>query len=91
MRDILSEYGPDAYKPQASRATCGGVKMADKVDVRNYQPPQGPIGIGRNSVGLGGTNYGNCGTQGERSPRGGESGSAGLGGDNEGMGSNRKG
>jgi hypothetical protein len=90
-RDILSEYGPDSANPQTPSATCGGVLMKDKVDVMGYRPPTGPIGLGRNSVGLGGKNYGNCGTQGERSARGGESGSVGLGGDNQGMGSNRKG
>jgi hypothetical protein len=90
-RSILSEFGPDANKPQAPRATCGGVKMEDKVDVRNYQPPRGPIGLSRNSVGLGG-NVNACGTQGPQGPQGGEaSGSAGLHGKDRGMGSNRKG
>lgn len=32
-------------------------------DVRNYQPPQGPIGIGHSGPGLGGTNHGPSGGQ----------------------------
>lgn len=89
MRDILSEYGPDAYKPQAPRIASN--KPCGDLNSLRYSPPQGPTSLGKNSPGLGGTNYGNCGTQGEKPARGGESGSVGLGGDNEGMGSNRKG
>ena len=99
-RPILSEYGPDAYKPQAPRAGCGGVTMKDKRDVMGYQPPKGPIGITRTpSPGLGGYNCGNAGTQGRYNAQGdlynntgeGATGSAGLGGKNRGMGTNRKG
>lgn len=31
-----------------------------------YSPPQGPKGQSNNGPGLGGTNHGNCGTQGRR-------------------------
>ena len=89
-RGILSEYGPDANKPQAPRARGGGPTTAR--DVMNYKPPQGPIGISRVGVGLGGANLGNCGTQGPSPARGdGAGGSPGLHGDNEGMGTNREG
>jgi hypothetical protein len=84
-RDILGDYGPGAYKPQASRATTGGASVRQG----NYSPPQGPTRLmstngpglhGANagnenkptaddgavgSPGNHGTNYGNCGTQGE--------------------------
>ena len=88
-RDILSEYGPDADKPQAPRASRGGVTKAR--DVMNYKPPQGPIGIMRpGAPGLGGHNCGPCGSQGASSLYGdGGAGSPGLGGDNEGKGANR--
>jgi hypothetical protein len=39
-RDILSEYGHDAHKPQAARATKGGCTEAR--DVHNYKHPVGP-------------------------------------------------
>lgn len=87
-RDILSEYGNDANKPQAPRATNGG-KMPVR-DVHNYQPPQGPKHIMNTGVGLkGGTNYGSCGTQERTSLRPQSSGSPGLHGDNKGHGTNR--
>lgn len=89
-RDILSEYGNDSGVGDKPRATSGGIKSAR--DVRNYQPPQGPIGISRVGVGLGGHNCGPCGTQGPYESTGdGASGSPGLGGKNRGMGSNRRG
>ena len=74
-RDILSEYGPDAHKPQAPRATSGGEKSAR--DVMNYKPPQGPSNIGdAKSPGLHGDNHGmaHCPTAGRGS------GHAGIGG-----------
>ena len=40
-RDILSEYGRDAYKPQASPLSSGGIMPVR--DVMNYEPPAGPI------------------------------------------------
>ncbi len=88
-RPILSEFGPDASKSQASRATRGGVERFR--DVMGYSPPCGPIGINRVGVGLGGENLGNCGTQQRTGVGVGESGSPGLGGENRGMGENRKG
>ena len=42
-RDILGEYGPESSKPQAARATTGGVKSAR--DVMGYAPPQGPTNV----------------------------------------------
>ena len=63
-RDILSQYGNDVSKPQAPRATCGGVTEAKPLP---YDPPVGPIGIGDpKSPGLHGTNHGTAGTQGRR-------------------------
>lgn len=60
--DILNEYGPNS-KPGGDRATCGGdIKPKDLP----YSPPIGPKGQSHNSVGLGGTNHGNAGTQGKR-------------------------
>ena len=63
-RDILSEYGPDTPKHEASRAECGGVEMKDVKDIP-YSPPKGPIGIGNRGPGLGGTNHGNAVDQGK--------------------------
>ena len=87
-RDILSEYGRDADKPQVPRATCGGYTIDDKRDVMGYAPPVGPIGIGFKGVGLGGTNIGNAGSQGKSNLTGdGGAGSPGvdrLGGENVG-------
>lgn len=60
-RDILSEYGPDTHKPQASRMSKNGPAESGSC---SYSPPKGPIGIGHSGPGLGGTNYGNAGTQG---------------------------
>lgn len=89
-RDILSEYGNDTPNLQVARITKNGPEP--ERDVRNYRPPQGPIGIGNRGPGLGGANLGNCGTQGQRSSTGdGAGGSPGLHGENRGMGSNRKG
>lgn len=89
-RDILSEYGPDSPQHQRARATHGGQMPVQ--DVRDYKHPQGPMGItGNERPGLGGDNYGNCGTQGPEARRPGESGSPGLHGTNRGMGTNRKG
>jgi hypothetical protein len=49
-----------------------------------YSPPMGPKGMSNNSVGLGGTNYGCCGTQGKHSLDATTSGSPGNGGANHG-------
>lgn len=77
-KDILSKYGRDADKPQAARASTGGVKSAR--DVMNYKPPQGPKGImDRPAPGLRGDKFGNTNGP-DRAGK--SSGSAGLGGDN---------
>ena len=60
-KDILSEYGPEASS--GSRSNSGGVKEAKPLP---YDPPKGPTEQMRRAVGLGGTNHGNCGTQGKR-------------------------
>jgi len=61
-RPILSEYGPDTNKPQAPRATSGGVTEAKSLP---YSAPKGPTGQMREGPGLGGDNHGCCGTQGK--------------------------
>lgn len=88
-RPILSEYGPDAMKKQAARAKSGGVKSAR--DVMGYDSPSIPgwDPHGSKSPGLGGDNYGNCGTQGPKAMRTREGGGVGLGGRNKGQGVNR--
>ena len=58
--DILSEYGRDSGAPQKERATSGGVKSAKDLP---YSPPTGRAGS-TSGPGLGGTNHGQCGTQG---------------------------
>jgi hypothetical protein len=83
-RDILSEYGRDSGGPQRARAESGGCTSAR--DVMNYQPPQGPKGIGNARVGLGGVQHGN--SQG-CTPMGETSGSPGLHGVNRSGGSQR--
>jgi len=89
-RPILSEYGPDASKPQAPRATCGGVTSTK--DVMNYASPVGPTTFGHNSPGLANrNNYGNAGSQGKYSNPISTSGAPGIvrkGGENEGSGTN---
>jgi len=81
-KDILSEYGRDIDHPQAARATSGGVKSAKPL---SYKEPQGPIGIGNKSVGLGGDNHG-CGTSGSSEHM---TGKPGLGGTTSSCGSQR--
>lgn len=75
-REILSDFGPDAHKPQEPRARSGGEKTAR--DVMNYSPPQGPSNINdAKSPGLHGDNHGTA-----RCPTAGRgSGSPGLHGD----------
>ena len=63
MSDILSEYGKDSGAGQAARATNGGHCEPKPIP---YSPPVGPQGIMKEGPGLGGTNHGNCGTQGCR-------------------------
>lgn len=82
-RPLHSMYGPESSQPQKARATKGGMTMADKRDVRRYQPPQGPSNIGdRQGPGLHGSNAGNanCPTATD-----GSSGKVGLGGQNSGI------
>lgn len=85
MRDILDEYGQDANKPQEPRASSGGVTQAKSLP---YSPPVGPVGLGNNAPGLGGSNLGNAGSQGKSSLYGdGGAGAPGIvrqGGVNEG-------
>ena len=88
MKNGLDYYAPSPKRAE-SRASSGGVKKSR--DVNNYQKPQGPIGISRVGVGLGGVNHGPCGTQGHHDDLVGVSGSPGLHGEGRGMGTNRKG
>lgn len=83
-RDILSEYGRDIPKPQAPRATTGGVKEAKPI--ANYKPPQGPTNINDpKSPGLHGANHGYaCKPVATRG-----SGGPGIGGTTRGSGSQR--
>lgn len=62
-RDILSEFGPDSKQPQAAPARSGGVTEAKPLP---YDPPTGPSSQSHRGPGLGGTNHGNCGSQGCR-------------------------
>jgi hypothetical protein len=84
-RGILSEYGPDADKPQAAPATRGGVMQAKECP---YATPVGPTTFGHNSPGLANrNNYGNAGSQGKYSNEVTTSGAPGIarkGGENEG-------
>ena len=75
-REILGGFGPDANKPQAARATKGGIMSAR--DVNNYSPPQGPSNIMESqSPGLHGSNSGNTRQPTAKSSSGGP----GLGGE----------
>lgn len=59
-RPILSGFGRDTPKTQASPAECGGVLPGEECDVMNYRPPIGPKSINDSkSPGLHGTNHGN--------------------------------
>jgi len=89
-RPILSEYGPDASKPQAPRATSGG--CVDVKDVMNYSTPVGPSTFTHSGPGLANrNNYGNAGSQGKYQNPISTSGAPGIvrkGGENEGKGTN---
>jgi hypothetical protein len=88
-RDILSEFGPEADKPQVARASGGGC-----MDVKNvpYNAPVGPTTFSHNAPGLANrNNYGNAGSQGKYDLPASTSGSPGItskGGENEGKGTN---
>jgi len=88
-RPILSEFGPDASKPQAARATCGGVKDFKELP---YDPPVGPTTFKHEGPGLANrNNYGNAGSQGKYQTPISTSGAPGIvqkGGENEGKGTN---
>jgi hypothetical protein len=74
-RDILGEYGKDIPKPQAARATTGGIKEAKPIS--NYCPPQGPSNINDpKGPGIHGDSHGMA----IRPMASGSSGSPGLGG-----------
>lgn len=84
-RDILSGFGPDADKPQAARASCGGVTQAKELP---YSVPVGPTTFGHQGPGLAErNNYGNAGSQGKYDLPATSSGAPGItrkGGMNEG-------
>lgn len=62
-RDILRGFGPDSKSGSTSRASNGGQVTAKPL---SYSPPKGPIGISSPKQGsIGGTNHGQCGTQGK--------------------------
>ena len=58
-KGILSEYGPESTS--GSRTSSGGKQDPKPLP---YSPPKGPVGQSHNSPGLGGTNHGQCGSQG---------------------------
>ena len=64
-KDILGMYGPDSDEnaTQSQPRLSGGVKECKPLP---YSPPRGPMGIMHEGQGLGGSNHGNCGTQGKR-------------------------
>jgi hypothetical protein len=62
-RPILSEFGPDAEKPQAAPCTRGGVMEAKELP---YAVPVGPTTFAHQGPGLAQrNNYGNAGSQGK--------------------------
>lgn len=83
-RDILGEYGKDIPKPQAARATSGGIKEAGPLS--NYCPPVGPTNVNDpKSPGIHGTDHGMA----ARPVASGTSGSPGIGGTTHRSGSQR--
>lgn len=65
MSDILGMYGSDkdATPGHTPGEACGGVLPGEEVEVRKYQSPVGPKGIGDRGPGLHDKNHGNSGTQ----------------------------
>ena len=61
-REILGEYGPDAHKPQAARATKGGCTEAKTIE--NYKHPHGPKDQMHEGPGHSDSTVHPCGTQG---------------------------
>lgn len=61
-REILGEYGPDAHKPQAARATKGGETSAKELP---YHHPLGPKEQFHEGPGLADHTCHPCGTQGK--------------------------
>lgn len=59
-KDILSEYGPESTS--GNRASNGGRQEPKPI---LYDQPKGPTEQMRRQPGLGGTNHGQCGTQGK--------------------------
>lgn len=63
MAEILDHYS-DNSSMGTNRASGGGQQSPKDLP---YSPPQGPKGITQgNGPGIGGSNHGNCGTQGRR-------------------------
>jgi hypothetical protein len=61
-REILGGFGPDTPKDQAPQMSKNGPVECKPLA---YDAPKGPMGQSHNSVGLGGSNMGCCGTQGK--------------------------
>jgi len=61
MADVLAPFA-SSKSNGGKRATCGGVYEAKPL---SYKEPVGPKNQTR-GPGIGGTNHGNCGTQGKR-------------------------
>lgn len=62
MSDILKQYGNDSRQEQKPRASSGGCTEAKPL---SYDKPVGPSGQMKEGPGIGGTNHGQCGTQGK--------------------------
>ena len=60
---IFPGFGSSSATSQAPRATNGGKQTPKPIP---YSPPKGPTNQMQKGPGLGGTNHGNCGTQGKR-------------------------
>jgi len=60
-RDILGEFGNDSGAGQKPRATNGGHMPVTPIP---YSPPSAQVPMSQ-KPGIGGTNHGQCGTQGK--------------------------
>lgn len=56
-------WGASSSQPQKPPASNGGKQTPKPIP---YSPPKGPTGQMKQGPGLGGTNHGNCGSQGKR-------------------------